>query len=360
VAILGEVATVPEIPASIRLPNTEAFRPQNLWETVQAFNQRLRSGNLENYRPAPLGFPQLDACLGGGLRAEDLCLVGGMQNVGKTIFALQVARNLAMGGEVLPIVVCYEHGPETLLHRLICLESVDDPDAPNSGGVTRDLIEKAVLTYYDANRTPEARQRLDMDWLLANVPGVDRAWYRMREYLWRLWLVAGDGLETTPQVLHEYVRMAQSLGFTRVMLIVDYAQRVPLSPRAGGADFSEEQRIDMVMRGLKGIAMKLGVPVMAVAAADEAALRRQRVHFEDLWGPATVQYEPDVAIILNRDVLAEESGERWVRIAVEKNRHGPSEAEFTHRLLGAHYLLNPSGERVEATASFQADRTPQA
>ena len=63
---------MPEIPASIRLPNTEAFRPQSLWETVQAFNQRLRSGNLENYRPAPLGFPQLDACLGGGLRAEDL------------------------------------------------------------------------------------------------------------------------------------------------------------------------------------------------------------------------------------------------------------------------------------------------
>ena len=96
---------MPEIPPSIRLPNTDAFRPQNLWETVQAFNQRLRSGNLENYRPAPLGFPQLDECLGGGLRAGDLCLVGGMQNVGKTIFVLQVARNLAIAGDVLPIVV---------------------------------------------------------------------------------------------------------------------------------------------------------------------------------------------------------------------------------------------------------------
>jgi replicative DNA helicase len=347
---------MPEIPASIRLPNTEAFRPQSLWETVQAFNQRLRSGNLENYRPAPLGFPQLDACLGGGLRAEDLCLVGGMQNVGKTIFALQVARNLAKGGEVLPIVVCYEHGPETLLHRLICLESVDDPDAPSSGGVTRDMIEKAVLTYYDANRTREARQRLDMDWLLANVPGVDRAWYRMREYLWRLWLVGGDGLETTLQVLQEYVRMAHNLGFTRVMLIVDYAQRVPLPPRAGGADFSEEQRIDLVMRGLKGIAMKLGVPVMAVAAADEAALRRQRVHFEDLWGPATVQYEPDVAIILNRDTRDSTGGERWVRIAIEKNRHGPSEVEFQFRLLGAQYTLDSIGAVVPAKDSLQAQR----
>src|SRR5436853_7048875 len=94
--------------------------------------------------------PAADACLGGGLRAEDLCLVGGMQNVGKTIFALQVARNLAAAGDVLPIVVCYEHGPDTLLHRLLCLESVDDPDGPNPHGVTRATIEKAVLAYYDA------------------------------------------------------------------------------------------------------------------------------------------------------------------------------------------------------------------
>ncbi|MCC7362070.1 MAG: hypothetical protein IT317_21475 [Anaerolineales bacterium] len=348
---------MPEIPPTIRLPNTEAFRPQNLWETVQAFNQRLRSGNLENYRPAPLGFPQLDACLGGGLRAEDLCLVGGMQNVGKTIFVLQVARNLAAAGEVLPIVVCYEHGPETLLHRLLCLESVDDADSANPHGVTRDAIEKGVLAYYDANPAPQARQRLDLDWLLANVPGVDQAWYRLRDYLWRLWLVAGDGLETTVPVLHEYVRMAQQLGFARVLLIVDYAQRVPLAPRADGSQLTEHQRIDQVMRGLKGIAMKLGVPVLAVAAADETALRRQRVHFEDLWGPATVQYEPDVAIVLNRDAVANDD-QRKVRIAIEKNRHGPSDVEFCHRLAGEHYRLTAAGDRLEHPSSYQTERLP--
>ncbi|MCC6190621.1 MAG: hypothetical protein IT318_16450 [Anaerolineales bacterium] len=331
---------MPEIPSNIRLPNTEAFRPQNLWETVRAFNQRLRSGNLENYRPAPLGFPQLDECLGGGLRAEDLCLVGGMQNVGKTIFMLQVARNLAAAGDVLPIVVCYEHGPETLLHRLLCLESVDDPDSPVPQGVTRAAIEKAVLAYYDANPEPAARQRLDLDWLLANVPGVDRAWYRLREYLWRLWLVPGDGLETTLPVLHEYVRMAQQLGFARVMLIVDYAQRVPLAPRVGGAELTDLQRIDLVMRGLKSIAMKLGVPVMAVAAADEVALRRQHVRFEDLWGPTTVQYEPDVAIILNWKVHIHENGRRSVRISIEKNRHGPTGLEYDFSLSGSQYRFS--------------------
>lgn len=347
---------MPDIPASIQLPNTEAYRPRDLWETLQGFNQRLRSGNLENYRPAPLGFPQIDECLGGGLRAEDLALVGGMQNVGKTIFALQVARNLAVEGKVLPIVVCYEHGPETLLHRLICLESIDNPDALHPTGVTRAQIESAVLAYYDRVPDPEARRKLDLDWILQNIPGVETAWYRMRDYLWRLWLVRGDGLETTIHHLHEYVRMAQQMGFARVMLIVDYAQRVPLPPMIGGMELTEAQRIDLVMRGLKGIGMTLGVPILAVAAADAEGLRQQRIHVENLWGPATVQYEPDVALILNRDSLDSESGERWVRLAVEKNRHGPSEVEFRHRLHGAHYCLSCTGEGVSAEESFQVER----
>ena len=180
----------------------------------------------------------------------------------------------------------------------------------------------------------------------------------LREYLWRLWLVAGDGLETTLPVLHEYVRMAQHLGFARVMLIVDYAQRVPLAPRVGSAELSELQRIDLVMRGLKGIAMKLGVPVMAVAAADEAALRRQRVHFEDLWGPATVQYEPDVAIVLNRHAIGVDA-QRSVRIAIEKNRHGPSDIEFLHGLAGKQYRITHAGQQLDHSISYQVERMTQ-
>jgi replicative DNA helicase len=118
---------------------------------------------------------------------------------------------------------------------------------------------------------------------------------------------------------------------------------------------TELQRIDQVMRGLKGIAMKLGVPVMAVAAADEAALRRQRVHFEDLWGPATVQYEPDVAIVLNRDAASVEE-QRTVRIAIEKNRHGPSDVEFQHVLAGEQYRLTQAGQRLDHADSFQVER----
>ncbi len=340
---------MPAIPPEIRLPDTEAFRPQNLWETVERFNHRLRTGDLESYRPTPLGFPQLDDCLGGGLHAEDLCLVGGMQNVGKTIFVLQVARNLAWSGEVLPIVVCYEHSPETLLHRLLCLESVVDLEPESADGLTRTDLEQAILGLY--GQGPGNDELPDLDHVLQRLPAARRAWFRLREYLWRLWLVRGDGLETTDFVLREYVRMARHLGHRRVMLIVDYAQRVPLRPALDGAVLSEAQRIDLVMRGLKSLAMEFGVPVMAVAAADAEGLRKGNVRFEDLWGPATVQYEPDVAIILNREALDQAAGQYFVRIGIEKNRHGPSEVEFRHRLHGAFYMLSPRGDALKSRTS---------
>jgi replicative DNA helicase len=347
---------MPTVPGEIKIPNTERYRPFSLSEVVERFDSRLRSGNLENYRPAPLGFPQIDACLGGGLRAEDLALVGGMQNVGKTILALQVSRNLAVTGQVLPILVCYEHSQETLLHRLICQESVDDPEGLEPGGVTRAEIEKAVLDYYDHVRDSMESGRLDLGWILNRIPAAERAWFRMRDYLERMWLVYGDGLEATIDYLYEYVRMAQRMGHHRVMLIVDYAQRVPIRSSVGYLELNEMQRIGLIMRGLKGIAMSLGVPVLAVAAADAEGLRQQRIHFENLWGPATVQYEPDIALIMNRDTLEDESGGRWVRLAVEKNRHGPSEVEFRHRLYGAYYCLSRIGNPVSVNESFQAER----
>jgi replicative DNA helicase len=269
-----------------------------------------------------------------------------MQNVGKTIFALQVARNLALSGQVLPILVCYEHGPETLLHRLLCMESVDDPHSPNPAGVSRAEIESAVLAYYGSTHDAVERHKLDLGWMLTHLPAAERAWFRMRDYLDRLWLAHGDGLETTLDYLHEYVRMAQLLGHTRILLIVDYAQRIPIRPTFGYAEVSEAQRIDLAMRGLKSIAINLGVPVLAVAAADAEGLRQQRIHFENLWGPATVQYEPDVALILNRDTLDGDTGEHWVRLAIEKNRHGPSEVEFRRKLHGAYYRLAEKGEAV--------------
>jgi replicative DNA helicase len=93
--------------------------PQALGDVVNDLDRRLREGRLEDYLPVPTGFKPLDEYLGGVLHAEDLALIGGMQNVGKTVAVLQIVRNIAGSGRALAIVVCYVHSPLYLLHRLL-------------------------------------------------------------------------------------------------------------------------------------------------------------------------------------------------------------------------------------------------
>ena len=58
----------------------------------------------------PTGFAPLDDVLHGGIRAQDLVLLGGRPGIGKTVASLQWARWMAMQGQTA-IYVCYEHSP---------------------------------------------------------------------------------------------------------------------------------------------------------------------------------------------------------------------------------------------------------
>ena len=118
----------------------------------------------------------------------------------------------------------------------------------------------------------------------------------------------------------------------------------------------EREQIDLVVRGLKALAMSQEIVVVAVAAADEAGIRQGRVHLENLWGPATVQYEPDTALIINKDDVEERAGARRIRIAIEKSRHGQSDIEFFHDLYGAQFWITPRGTTVPLAESYQTER----
>ena len=67
-------------------------------------------------RPIPTGFSPLDDILNGGIRAGELLMIGGAFGVGKTIWALQVARNAVLSDPgVRALYICYEL---VLLRRL--------------------------------------------------------------------------------------------------------------------------------------------------------------------------------------------------------------------------------------------------
>ena len=76
---------------------------QHTHETLHSLAEALERIEVETAAPErglqlplPLGFSPLDDLLNGGLRPGELMIIGGAAGVGKTIFGLQLARNVAL------------------------------------------------------------------------------------------------------------------------------------------------------------------------------------------------------------------------------------------------------------------------
>ena len=73
-----------------------------------------------------------------------------------------------------------------------------------------------------------------------------------------------------------------------------------------------------------------------------------------MWGNATMQYEPDGALVLNKD--HSENGVEQVRLAIEKSRRGESEIELRYPFKGSVYSFGSPGIRITEDQSWQRER----
>ena len=100
-----------------------SLRPRSALDVLTNLNERIASGNIDEFQPIATGFVPLDKTIGGGLRPGELMLIGGAQGQGKTTMALQMARNAAASGQATALYVCFEHEEEYLIQRMIAMES---------------------------------------------------------------------------------------------------------------------------------------------------------------------------------------------------------------------------------------------
>ena len=104
----------------------------NLNDVLDQADYRVKAGAHSASRVWPTGFMPLDEHLTGGFRSGDLVLIAGAQGLGKTTWAMQVARNIARGGRAV-LMFSYEHDQQTALIRLVALEAglVGASEAPS-------------------------------------------------------------------------------------------------------------------------------------------------------------------------------------------------------------------------------------
>lgn len=310
-----------------------------LTDTLARAERSAASGTLLGGRAFATGFTPLDTQLDGGIRVGELMLIGGAQAIGKTTFALQMARNvLVADADVHVVYACYEHPAELLLERLLALESGSfaGPD-----GVT--LRDIRVRLGAGTGRT--LRDRLGDD------ESVVHALKAAGEYGDRLHLVTASGGRTGVDELRQVLA---KVGGAHVVLVVDYLQKVCASDDLT----AEAERVTQVVGDLKDLALEHPAAVVAIVATDSAGVGPGRTRMHHFRGSTALLYEADVVLTLNNkwDIVARhhlvygtsdvERFRDYAIVSVEKNRNGEADLDLEFRTRFAHASWEPEGAQV--------------
>jgi replicative DNA helicase len=325
------------------------IQPRSAIEVLNTLTEKVSRGEVGEYQPIPLGLTPLDKTLGGGIRAGELLLIGGAQGTGKTTMALQMARNIAMGGQASVLYICFEHDEEYLLARLIAMESALEGMPQTSQGMKIQDVRKEILATWMAQGASEAAE-------LADNPRLRPALERITRYGQNLYLMRGMQTTTTVENLRELVNSYRQMAPDRQLVVfVDYLQKVPMIPDAN----TETERVTVVVNGLKDVALTQSVAMISIVAADKEGLKASRLRNHHLRGSSAINYEADIIMILNEKyaIVAKVNIEfnpyqaqrfrDWVVVSIEKNRAGQNSVDLEFEKHFEYSCFDPTGRSVQ-------------
>lgn len=257
-----------------------------------AFEQleKLASSDHE-IRGVPTGFPSIDNLLA-GFHRSDLIILAARPSVGKTAFALDLARRTATENNTKVGIFSLEMSSEQLVNRILAAQSQVDAWKIRTGQIQND---------YD-----HIRNALDLlsrtDIFIDDQPGTTAL--RMRSTARKL--KSEKGLD---------------------MLIVDYLQL--MTPTATRASDSMVQQVTELSRSLKHLARELQVPVLALSQLSRDVEKRGgEPRLSDLRDSGSIEQDADVVMFIhNAGAREDENGkpEKMIRkdVIIAKHRNGP-------------------------------------
>ena len=236
------------------------------------------------------GFSKLDE-MTSGMQKSDLIILAARPAMGKTAFALSLARNAAVKGKASVMIFSLEMAKEQLTQRLLSMESKVDLQTLKTGRLERrdwDDLNVALDILSNSN--------IHID----DTAGISIM--EMKSKCRRLKAEAGLDL-----------------------VIIDYLQ---LMNPEGKAD-SRTQEISVISRNLKLLARELDCPVLVLSQLSRAPEQRtdHRPMHSDLRESGSIEQDADIVIFLYRDEYynkedTEKPGE--CEVIVAKHRSGPT------------------------------------
>jgi replicative DNA helicase len=247
-----------------------------------------RSNRREMVTGVPTGYHKLDE-MTAGLQPSDLIIIAGRPSMGKTAFALNLAKNAAVDHEVSTVVFSLEMSMEQLMQRLLAIV----------GRVDLSKVRRGYLDDEDWQGLFNAAQQLQYAPIfIDDTPALSVMELRAR---------------------CRRLKMEKNLG----LIVVDYLQLM----RASRYIDSREQEISDISRNLKAIAKELDVPVIALSQLNRRVEERtnRRPMLADLRESGAIEQDADVIAFIYRDeVYNKESPDKGTaEIIIGKQRNGP-------------------------------------
>ncbi len=252
--------------------------------------------NDDSLRGVPSGFTKLDRLTSGWQKSE-LVIIAARPSMGKTAFALTMARNIAIDHGKKVAIFSLEMSAVQLVNRLIVAETEIASDKIKNGRLSTQewsLLESRIKALTEASI------------YIDDTPAISV--FELRAKCRRL--KAQNKLD---------------------IVIVDYLQLMTGPPDAG----SREQEVSSISRSLKSVAKELEVPVLSLSQLNRSVETRggnKKPMLSDLRESGAIEQDADMVVFIHRPekmgMLQDEEGQSTkglAEIILAKNRNGPTD-----------------------------------
>ncbi len=238
----------------------------------------------------PTGFKMLDE-MTSGFHKSDLIILAARPSVGKTAFALNLAKNMATVGNASVGIFSLEMSREQLVQRLLAMESLVDLQKVRRGWLTDDEWKKLVQ---GASRLMKAK------------------------------LVVDDESNLEPRILRAKARRMKK-EYNIDAIFIDYLQ---LMSSGDSRRDSRQQEISEISRSLKLLAREIDVSIIALSQLSRAVEQREdkRPRLSDLRESGAIEQDADVVLFLYRDEYYKKEHTdlpHETEVIIGKQRNGP-------------------------------------
>jgi replicative DNA helicase len=255
---------------------------------IQAFKEIERRHQDTALPGLPSSFYDLDA-MTGGFQRSDLIIIAGRPSMGKTSFAVGMARNIA---ENLPVAIfSLEMSKEQLGLRLLASEAGIESNYLRTGRISQNqwgALSHALGT-------------------LSELPIY----------------IDDTANQTVMQMRSQVRRLLAEKGGKLGLVLIDYLQLME-----GSGSENRVQELSRITRSLKGLARELNVPVIALSQLSRGVEARtnKRPMMSDLRESGAIEQDSDLIIMLYRDeYYNENTPDRGIaEIIITKHRNGPT------------------------------------